>query len=368
MKIAFITELFYPHVGGMEVRHYEMAQNLVALGHQVDIYTLRYAADLKKEDDVGGIRIHRITDAQNYLLSIWGLRSYPDVIRFTFELIKRRGEFRGFDAIIFNQWPVLPAVLLPKFCGNRFVVDWCEIYDNPFWKVVYYFLASKKVFHSAINSRIYDYLRYKRGIPEEKVELIVSGIYSQKYACAIEDKENKNILFVGRLFEHKNGEFLIKAFLSAGLGDKKYRLNIAGDGPLFSRLQGQYHGSGGVYLHGHISNDEKSKLIKKASLLVVPSKREGFPIVCAEAAAAGTPTLTIEYPDNGTVSIIEKFGIGWVSSADIRDFSSKIEYYGDMENNEWKTASLNCKKAAETLFDWGGVIKKFINFLEKPLI
>lgn len=367
MKIAFVTELFYPHIGGMEVRHYEMAQNLVALGHQVDVYTLRDAPGLNKEDVVGGIRIHRITDAPKYLSSFWGMRNYPDVIRFTFELFRRKKAFKDCDAVIFNLWPVLPAVLLPRFCGGRFVVDWCEIYDNPFWKVVYYFLASKRAFHSVINNRIYDYLRHKNGIPEAKMELIISGIDSQKFRCAVEEKRNKSILFVGRLFEHKNAEFLIRAFLTAGLGHKGYSLDVAGAGPLFSQLKGRYHGRDGVHLHGHISEDEKIRLIKKASLLVVPSKREGFPIVCAEAAAAGTPVLTIKYPDNGTVSIVENFGIGWLSSADLKEFSDKIEYYGDMERGEWKAVSLHCQKTAATSFDWNRVIERFVNFLKRPL-
>jgi glycosyltransferase involved in cell wall biosynthesis len=42
---------------------------------------------------------------------------------------------------------------------------------------------------------------------------------------------------------------------------------------------------------------------KSAFLLFHPSKREGYGLVCVEAAFKGLPTLLINYPDNGAVDL-----------------------------------------------------------------
>ena len=82
--------------------------------------------------------------------------------------------------------------------------------------------------------------------------------------------------------------------------------------------------------------------------------------VCAEAAAAGTPILTVLYPSNGTVNVVSQYGIGWISNSNLDEFSEKIERYGNMKYWEWDTVSNHCKDVAQKIFDWEVVAHKFL--------
>jgi len=79
------------------------------------------------------------------------------------------------------------------------------------------------------------------------------------------------VLFAGRLSEEKGIEDLLAA--AAGL-----RLVVAGDGPLRPKVPDAL---------GFVSRDELAHLYDRATVVVCPSRREGFGLTCAEAMAHG---------------------------------------------------------------------------------
>jgi glycosyltransferase involved in cell wall biosynthesis len=349
----------------MEIRYKELGHTLVELGHQVDIYTLRLNASDPIQEVMDGLVIHRITNAFHYFSSVWGLRNYPDVLFFTLKLLKYRRELERFDAIIFNKWPVIPSIVLPIFIKNKFIIDWCEIYSGSiFWNFIYRCMTwQKSIAHIAVNQKICDSLNNLYGISPKKSRAIISGINPEKFSTNPEEKENKSILFLGRLNKHKNPELVIKAFLLNKLYDKGYRLNIVGNGHLFDVLKSAYDGKYNIAIHGYVNDHVKSNFLKKASLLVLTSKREGFPVVCAEASAAGTPTLTILNPDNGTVNVVTEFGIGWIANVNTNELANKIECYGDKNYWEWKFVSERCVKSSHNKFAWTVVAQELVTFI-----
>ena len=366
MKIAVISEVFLPNIGGMEIRYNELGQTLIKQGHKFEIYTLRLNASDRAEDIVNGIPVHRITKAFRYFTSIWGLRNYPDVIWFTLDLIKRKKELETFDVIIFNEWPVVPSIILPIFVKNKFFIDWCEIYNTPFWQFIYRLMTFRKnILHLGVSQRICNILNETYNIPKRNITAVISGVNSKVYCCDSAFKKNKSILFLGRLAKHKNPEYLIDAFLSNRLDEKGYKLNIIGGGPLYKDLKRKYDNKNSIKVKGRIHELEKIDLIKKSSLLVLPSKREGFPVVCAEAASAGTPILTVIYPDNGTVSVVTQFGIGWLANPNLEEFAEKIERYGDMNYWQWQPVSLRCIELGNKVFDWKVVVNSFLDFVSR---
>lgn len=371
MKIAIITEAFFPNIGGMEVSFLELGRALIKLGHEVEVYTLRLNQGDRSEDSIDEIKIHRITKAFRYFESIWGLRNYPDVLRFTIDLIKLNQSLNQslnqFDFIVFNLWPVVPALVLPRFVKSKMAVYWCEIYDKPFWRVIYKLITRfGPRLHCGVNQNICDFLQYNYQIPEKRLKVLISGVYSSLYMSDRSEKCDRSILFFGRLAQHKDPEAVIKAFLARQLDQKGYTLNVVGSGPLYKSLINQYQHQSGIKIHGAVDEDRKIEFLQRASLLVLPSKREGFPRVCAEAAAAGTPILTVLYPSNGTVNIVTQYGIGWLSNPNQAEFAEKIERYGNMEYEEWELVSLRCQKIAKTKFDWDIVVQEFLSpdFLE----
>lgn len=83
MKIAIISEVFLPNIGGMEIRYKELGRTLVKMGHQVELYTFRLNKSDPVQENIHGIIVHRITNAFRYFTSIG---DYETIQMFFFSL------------------------------------------------------------------------------------------------------------------------------------------------------------------------------------------------------------------------------------------------------------------------------------------
>lgn len=78
MKIALVTELFPPSVGGQEIRFKEFAEEFARLGHSVDVFTIDHTGKLPAEETVNRVRILRTyRDANYYKKGILGRPYVP---------------------------------------------------------------------------------------------------------------------------------------------------------------------------------------------------------------------------------------------------------------------------------------------------
>jgi glycosyltransferase involved in cell wall biosynthesis len=98
------------------------------------------------------------------------------------------------------------------------------------------------------------------------------------------------ILMVSRLTEGKGFDVLFNAI--ERLDATEFTLLIAGDGPLESYLESQIEERGleeTVYLLGY--RDDIPSVMASSDMLVLPSFREGTPLVIIEAMASGLPVV-----------------------------------------------------------------------------
>ncbi|MCS7109778.1 MAG: glycosyltransferase, partial [Candidatus Micrarchaeota archaeon] len=96
------------------------------------------------------------------------------------------------------------------------------------------------------------------------------------------------VLYVGRLVWYKGIHILLKTFRELKNGNA--RLLIAGSGPEFETVKRFSHLDPRITPLGFISEAEKQKLLRDASLTVIPSLWcEPFPMTALESFANGTP-------------------------------------------------------------------------------
>lgn len=113
----------------------------------------------------------------------------------------------------------------------------------------------------------------------------------------------KYILYVGRIVPEKGLDVLIGAF---GRLETDYRLVIAGSGgPGYSGMLKKMDQSGRVVYTGYISDGQLSEIYTYASLFVLPSMNEGFPIALLEAMSYGLDVLVSDIPATHLVGLEE---------------------------------------------------------------
>ncbi|MDN3652427.1 glycosyltransferase [Thalassotalea ponticola] len=130
------------------------------------------------------------------------------------------------------------------------------------------------------------------GISEDKLLLNYNGVEQQLFQPA--EQYPGRCIFIGSLIDTKGVHELIDAFTQLCASSEHYHLDIVGDGPLFfylKQLVSEKKLGSSITLHGSLSASQVSHLLAKASLLVLPSHREGVPNVILEAFACGVPVV-----------------------------------------------------------------------------
>jgi glycosyltransferase involved in cell wall biosynthesis len=123
------------------------------------------------------------------------------------------------------------------------------------------------------------------------------------------------LLYAGRILPEKNIELLLEMLrLLARDEDADYRLVIAGDGPLMSRLRdraNEWGVAGRVLLCGNLDRQALASCYANADVFVHPNPREPFGIGPLEAMASGVPVVVpsaggvLEYASNQNAWLAE---------------------------------------------------------------
>lgn len=179
-------------------------------------------------------------------------------------------------------------------------------------------------------------LRKKLGVPSKKLRVVNNGIDSEKYYYYPDEKiealkerynvKDENVIcLLGRIAPVKGHLFLLDAlgdFMKKTDGDFPFKLLIAGDGlaeykdQIIQKAE-SYGLMDKIVFTGYA---DPVDILNISDLMVLPSKNEGFPIVCIEAFALHVPVVRSKV---GGYSDMKDYCIG-VDYGDINALSESI--------------------------------------------
>lgn len=191
------------------------------------------------------------------------------------------------------------------------------------------------------------------GQPANVVSFFNPSLTAEELRAAQEGARSKRldtpvrILFVGRTDESKGLDRVIEIVKLLAAGGVACEAEVAGDGPMRGRFQAMARelGIGGrVRFLGWLSGAELDQAYRRAHLLVLPSRAEGWPKVLSEAMAHGTVPLA------GAVGSIPEYLTAFrtgraLDPSDSSAFAAAIaDYVNDPER--WRQESRLAARAA----------------------
>jgi glycosyltransferase involved in cell wall biosynthesis len=324
VRFAFLTELYFPSVGGQEIFFQELGEAMVRRGHSVDVFCIGHQPGLAPEVTINGVRVHRLANGGNYKLpTIKALRrDWADITRYSAG-VRKVAARREHDFYLLNQWPLLHIAALPQHARARSAVHWCEIREDRVLTAAQKWLPTRVHANFAVSEAVAAAITAQSG---RDCGVLPSGIVAERYRTTPRS-ERSGALYVGRLAPHKNLPLLVDAFELAADDGFAGDLVIAGDGPSRGEIEDYARRSrlaSRVHVLGSVDEDRKIALLSEATVLGMPSRREGFPRVIAEAMASGTPTVTAQFPENGARDVVAQYGAGVVCGTEPADFAKAM--------------------------------------------
>lgn len=313
MKICFVLEHYFPHIGGAETFFKNLAERLVKNGHQCFVVTSRLSMT-KKYEKLNGVEVHRVSLPAFLRRYIFTFLSIPAVYKIS----------RGCDAIHTTTYNgAFPAFFVSRLLKKPAVITIHELGLN-FWKTLsglnwfsarLHLLMEKIIIalpfdrYICVSYYTRNYVRL-RGVDDRKMLVINSGVdydlfsYQKEGAYFIREKlglkDNFVYLYFGRPGFFKGVEFLVRAvpLISEKIPKAKLVLIISkeprGKYKRILSIIKELKLKDSLIILDSVGEEELIKYISSCDCVVLPSLTEGFGFSCVEACSVGRPVVTAD--------------------------------------------------------------------------
>jgi len=317
MKVLFVTDLFYPFVGGGEVLIKILAENLVKRGHNATIITSHISGS-KKEEIQNGVIIKRVNiPLGRYNFTISGtLKAFFE----NFDVIYTQTFVSAGAAWLIKNIKRKPCMLTVHALERK---NWYE-YFGFFRGIISEFLEQRIVHRNfdlfvPVSLYLKNLLRYE-GVPDEKIKVILNGIDHNVFNPKVSGKKirkklglgkKKFVFFYGRPAPEKGFDYFIEsakkllkkkdvvfgAMIPYQNMHKKYIDLLE---KTFGRLIESDVNIGGKVITTPEENffiipprkqKDVPEVVASTDIVVIPSLGEGFGLTTLEACAMGKPVV-----------------------------------------------------------------------------
>lgn len=300
MRVLMLNErdISHPLAGGVEVHLEELGQRL-ASRHGIEMTVLCAAFPGAKADEQrGGLRFLRFGNRFSYYAQLPG-RSRQEWATGDYDLvIENLCKLLFFSQIYLRGAPKLGLVHhlfgLSAFRQVALPVATFVTLAEAMLPIAY-----RRWPFVVVSPSTRDDLR-ARFLPKESIRVIPNGLDHEKF-CPDDSVsvEPGLIVFVGRLEYYKGVDVLLDAWCLIGAKNPDFRLVLVGAGTAADDLQSRAAKSpdaARVTFTGFVSEEEKINWMRKASVVVQPSHKEGWGLTVLEANACGTPVVATDVP------------------------------------------------------------------------
>ncbi len=343
LRICLVYDCLFPHtVGGAERWYRNLAERLVAQGHEVTYLTLRQWAR-GADPGVEGVNVIAVGPMMRlYASSSAGgrRRVLPPLVfglGVLWHLLRHRRRYDAVHTASFPYFSLLAAALVRPWGSYRLVVDWHEVWTRDYWRDylgrvggligwLIQVLCVRVPQRAFCFSRLHEKRLRDEGLRGEST--ILAGEYNGPLVGHAPRVAEPLVVFAGRHIPEKRAPAVVPAIAHARIGIPDLQGVIFGDGPergevLRAVMQ---HGLGAVLdVPGFAPSEAVEDALGRALCLLLPSRREGYGLVVIEAAAHGTPSIVVAEPDNAAVELVVEGENGFVAaSASPEDLAAAI--------------------------------------------
>lgn len=350
-----------PEAGGAEVHIHEILRWLARQGHTVTLLSSSFAG-CTPDAVIDGVRVLRRGRwfNANFTLPMAYLR---ELRREKFDVVLEDINKIPFYTPCFIKAPILAIV--PHLFGTTVFQE----ASFPFAMYVYFYelfipaIYKNTQFMAISESTKRDLVG--RGIKPEKISVVECGLDHNLYRESGVARDPKLVLYLGRLRKYKCVHLLIKAMTKVRDSVPGARLVIIGDGPYkaeLERLATALGLSDVVEFKGHVSSNEKVKLLCQAAVMANPSPKEGWGLTVVEANACGVPVVASRSP--GLVDSIRDGETGFlVEHGNVEQLAQKMVEI--LLNEELRKRLSRGAIQWASRFTWEGCAQKTAELIEE---
>ncbi|MEO0096026.1 MAG: glycosyltransferase family 4 protein [candidate division WOR-3 bacterium] len=306
MKILLVSDIFYPHTGGVSEHILHLWKNFNQMGHTTKILAPSYGKNYPyvHENIIRMGRAIKFPKNRSFSVLSFGITIPWQVRRFL--------ESEKFDVIHLHGAiaPTLPYLAL-KYSNAKNFVTFHSAYEESFGYVLWepvleqYFRRIDGMI--AVSTVARDcVMRY---FPIGECRIIPNGIDTERFrpdVPPIEElqKYSPKILFVGRFEPRKGLKYLLMAFPEVVKEFPEAKLIVVGEGFLehYYRRYIEEHIKDNVIFVGFVKPEELPRYYSSCDIYCSPATgAESFGIVLLEAMASGKPIVASDIPGYRTI-------------------------------------------------------------------
>lgn len=319
MRVCLVYDCLYPYtVGGAERWYRNLAERLLAEGHEVTYLTLRQWERGERLELDPRIRIVTAGPRMD-LYSGPRRRVLPPLVfgaGVLWHLLRHGRRYEVVHTASFPYFSLLAAGVARLPARFALVVDWHEVWSRSYWLEYLGGLGGRigyavQLLCARIPQRAFCFSRlHAERLRDEGLHgevTVLEGEYAGSLDAPRAIPAEPLVVFAGRMIPEKRAPLGVAGVAAAARRIPGLRGIFYGDGPEREAVLAaiaEQDARETIAAPGFVDAEKLEASLRGALCMLLPSSREGYGMVVVEASAAGTPAVVVAAPDNAAVELV----------------------------------------------------------------